>query len=619
MSDPRTEIASSGATVVGAPLTESGRFYGDLLLTFGEGSGSTVGRTRKAIWKRAVRGTEWSLQWESVAPGWRGFPLQTLATAPWKLWLLGELYGQTAVASIDDFLGAIAHGEQPAGTLNGHLVLFGWNEAEQRWHVWTDRFGTVHAYLAADGSRAAIGTCFRTVADAASRRHLDWMGLTGFFAFGFFPEDRTFFEDVRILRPASHYVFDETGCLLREERYWQWRHEPDRRRSYDDTVAEFGQVLGDVLADQTRDGRIAVPISGGLDSRTTVAMITRDDRRSAVDGRLWSYSYGYSEDSIETRIARQVASARGLPFQCFTIRPYLFDRLDLVLASVEGFQDVTQCRQAAVSDEICLHADYLIAAHWGDVWLDDMGLADEEFPPRKDEFVIDHALNKIAKQGREWLLKNLCQSQLNGREPHTLLRDFVRGELARVRDVVDADFQVKAFKTEQWSFRWTLASIRMYQAGAFPRLPFYDTRLTDFFATMPSAFVKGRRLQIDYLKRFAPDLARIPWQAYDTNLFWYPYFSSWLLPKRAAKKGMRILTGKRVIERNWEVQLLGEQGRQGLKQWLRRPGLLLHEFISPHAVEGLIEDFYAAPLEKGHGYTVSMLLTLSAWLECYGR
>ena len=62
----------------------------------------------------------------------------------------------------------------------------------------------------------------------------------------------------------------------------------------------------------------------------------------------------------------------------------------------------------------------------------------------------------------------------------------------------------------------------MYQAGAFPRLPFYDTRLADFFATVPTAFVKGRRLQIDYLKRFAPDLARIKWQAYDTNLYRYP-------------------------------------------------------------------------------------------------
>ena len=63
-------------------------------------------------------------------------------------------------------------------------------------------------------------------------------------------------------------------------------------------------------------------------------------------------------------------------FQAFTIHPYLFHNLNLVLDSVEGFQDVTQCRQAAVVGEIASQADYLIAAHWGDVWLDDMGLAE---------------------------------------------------------------------------------------------------------------------------------------------------------------------------------------------------------------------------------------------------
>ena len=33
------------------------------------------------------------------------------------------------------------------------------------------------------------------------------------------------------------------------------------------------------------------------------------------------------------------------------------------------------------------------------------------------------------------------------------------------------------------SFRWTTTSLRMFQAAAFPRLPFYDTRMADFFSS----------------------------------------------------------------------------------------------------------------------------------------
>jgi hypothetical protein len=84
------------------------------------------------------------------------------------------------------------------------------------------------------------------------------------------------------------------------------------------------------------------------------------------------------------------------------------------------------------------------------------------------------------------------------------------------------------------------------------------------------------------------------------------------------KKAWRTLTGQRVIERNWEVQLLGETGRGGLRDWLLRPGLQLHEYVHPELVTDLLEAFYRSLLDPGCGYTVSMLFTFSAWLERYG-
>jgi hypothetical protein len=158
----------------------------------------------------------------------------------------------------------------------------------------------------------------------------------------------------------------------------------------------------------------------------------------------------------------------------------------------------------------------------------------------------------------------------------------------------------------------------MYQAGAFPRLPFYDTRLTDFFASVPSDFVRGRRLQIDYLKRFAPDLARIDWQAYGTNLYRYRYFDSLLLPARAVRKAARLLRGRPAPQRNWEVQFLGATNRRRLEEALLARGGRLRDLVPESAIRSLLESFYAAPFEEGRGYTVSMLLTFASWMETYG-
>jgi hypothetical protein len=254
----------------------------------------------------------------------------------------------------------------------------------------------------------------------------------------------------------------------------------------------------------------------------------------------------------------------------------------------------------------------------GDLWLDDIGLVDNRSQNLDNDYIFSHALKKVRKNGSTWLLENICLPPLRRENPETLLNQMMEKEMATLQQIEDPDFRVKAFKTDQSVFRWTLASLRMFQPAAFPRLPFYDTRMADFFCTVPSKFLRKRQLQIDFLKRFAPDLAKITWQAYDTDLFKYQHFDSWLLPKRAFKKAWRILMGKQVFERNWEVQFMGTEGRQGLNYWLLRTGLRLHEFVSPQKVGILLDSFYSAPLEQGRGYTVCMLLTFSVWLEKYG-
>jgi len=576
-------------------------WLGDVLVSYGVETPPP--RRPAAPWFAAGEAAAASQVWEAPpASDWRGAPVMRLAAGQWTAWLLGELYGRARTPA--DVL-AVLDGRLSPNALNGHFLLLAHDARAGEWHVWTNRQATFHAYYASDGRRAALGTCFRTVA-AAARPDLDWEALTGFCAFGFCPADRTFLADVRVLRPATHYRFDARVRLLSVERYWQWHYEPDHSRAYDATVDAFAERFQAVMDDLLADGRIALPISGGLDSRSTVATVRPD---SPVLDRLWAYSYGYGQDSIETRVARQVATARGLNFDAFTVRPYLFARLPRVLASVEGFQEVTQARQATAVDAIGVRSDYLIAAHWGDVYLDDMGVG---AAPADLVAVLAH---KFHKPGSDWLLAHLCRPHLGRAEPEKMLHDLLAAELARIPALGDADFTIKALKTEQWSARWTTASLRMYQSAAFPRLPFYDTRLGDFFTTVPTAYVAGRRLQIDYLRRAAPDLARVPWQVTGRDLFDDGGFSPRALGRRVARKARGLATGRRVLERNWEVQFLSRDGRAGLDEWLLRPDRRLHELVPAAAIAGLLAAFARDPWADKRSYAVAQLLTLSAWLD----
>ena len=594
-----------------APLLGGGEAaprLGDVLVTFGMDAAPPA-RRPTAPFAPAAAGEGWRV-WEAPpAADWAGAPVTRVRDGRWAAWLVGELY---ATPRPEEAVRAVLADRAAPDSLNGHFALLAHDAAANEWHIWTNRHATLHVYYAGDGHRAALGTCFRAVA-AAARPELDWPALTSFFAFGYFAGDRTFLTDARILRPAIHTRYDGRGRLLGEQRTWRWWHAPDLARSAAATVDAFATGFQTVMDGLLADGRIAVPISGGLDSRSTVAAIGRD----VPTDRLWAYSYGYQPDSVETRLAAQVAAARGLPFHSFTIRPYLFDSLPQIMASIEGFQDVTQARQMAVAGPLARHSDTVIAAHWGDVYLDDMGVA---HGPAPDD-ALATALYKFRKPGSEWLLENVSRLQLGRRAPQAVLRDLLAVELERLGPLDDPDFVIKALKTEQWSARWTTASLRMYQSATFPRLPFYDTRLTDFFCTVPTAYVAGRRLQIEYLKRHAPDLARVPWQETGRDLFSDGGFGPLVLAGRAARKAERRLTGRRVIERNWEVQFLGDDGRAALRDRLLRPGRRLHDVVPVAAVRDLLDTFERDPWGAQRGarpkpaYAVSLLLTLSAWLD----
>jgi len=533
---------------------------------------------------------------------WRGFPVATFEDDRWVIWALGEFFGTqpTWPASLED-----------PNSLNGHFLVLAYQKQIKQWHVITNRLGTMHVYASRGSGSTAISTFSPAVASAVGDRSLDWSAIGGFLKFGFFLGENTYWQNTRVISPATHLVMDEEGAVVSNTRYWQWHYEPDLRLSPKAAVEEFSKIFKDVLLETVNKKKLALPLSGGLDSRSTLAVLGRPDLDR--DQTLFPFSYGYAENSVETKIARELAEKRNLPIKTWSIKPYLFEKIDRIVSSVEGFQDITQCRQAFVIDDLSHVSDYVMAAHWGDVWLDSMGFIGQTLPSRAE--MSQEIIHKYQKKGSENLLA-LFEDVLPANFNESIQAE-IDTSLEGFGAVQEKDFMVKAWKTAQWSHRWTLASIRMYQAGLFPMLPFYDNRLVDFFLRVPSDFMIQRKLQIEYIKQVAPDLAKVCWQPYNANLYNYKHFNSWLLPQRAANKLGRLMRNEKIIQRNWEVQFLNPQGRAGVNQWLLEAGLKLHDFVSLTVIQLLLGEFYDHP-QGANGYAVSMLLTLSAWLEKYG-
>lgn len=517
----------------------------------------------------------------------------------YKLTLIGQLY--EAVEGNDLLNRCVNYIQQPGSNYAdpaGHYIIFVSAVATNDTYVFTNRMGSYHAYWSDDG---VISTNYLALAKSKKRKNLDWEGITGFLAMGYFPNDSTYLKGISIFEPATCYHFNSSLELIDRKRYWNWQYHPEDKElnSY---LHDLRDILQSSLAIATDNYRTAIPVSGGLDSRLLAGELSTADNHTYKS--LNAFSYGYTGNSPELKIACKISGARNIPIHSYSLPNYLFQQLDEIAESVELFQYVDGTRQASAVGWLRQNADIVVGGHWGDVWMNDMKV-------HTKEDLLPAFQQKIIKKGSQWLLDNVCRQHISNSEDY--LNDYFQSFLSKHNNISSADFLMKIYKTDQWSFRWTTASLRMYQAAAMPVLPFYDRRIVDLFCTIPSKAVNNRQLEIEYLKHYHKDLAKITWQEYDTDLYNYKYFNNRNIVYRAAKKLQRIATGDKPIQRNWEIFYMNAEGRKNLEGRLLNNNLL-NEHVPESQTKELLDDLYNNP-SAANGYTVSMLLTFSIFLD----
>ena len=158
-------------------------------------------------------------------------------------------------------------------------------------------------------------------------------------------------------------------------------------------------------------------------------------------------------------------------------------------------------------------------------------------------------------------------------------------------------------------------NLSVFEAVKPITLPYYDDRMCAFICTIPEKYLAGRQIQIEYLKLRMPALAKITWQEhrpfnlynYRNNKFPYNF------PFRVLDKLQRVVSNKKFIQRNWELQFLGKNNEVELEKWLFE-----NENFSKFLDKEVVENYYSNFKNKDavyYSHGVSMLLTLSLFTK----
>jgi asparagine synthase (glutamine-hydrolysing) len=406
--------------------------------------------------------------------------------------LHGEVVGFPggAASLLEAYLG---RGEAALAGLSGSFALAVWDARRSRLLLANDRFGLRNVYYTADADRFVFAPQVSALlADAAVSRALDPQAAAEFLTFQCVMLDRTLLEDVRLLPPASLLVF-EPGRGVRIEPTWRLRYRPRPDADHSGTLAD---ALHAALARLTRFHRVALPLSGGLDSRTLLAAVRSRPLRTITYGR---------SGSDDVRLAAQLAAAAGTEHHTIALPPgYIAAEAGTMVARTDGMHSCLNAH-AALLREAAAVADVVLLGNGGDCLLDGLW-------PGRDDASADDLVTRLLPKLTLGMPGALAERLADPAGPFADLRARARTGLRAALDDVDGDSaadRADAFNVVHRHRRWVLQGVPAQATHVEFRHPYYADAVVEAALGVPAALRADRRAHVETLKILSPLLAGI--------------------------------------------------------------------------------------------------------------
>lgn len=273
----------------------------------------------------------------AVAPSAKATDKRIVRSADGQVWVadpgrwlpLPAACGRDAAWLIEQYL---AHGaEGLARRLQGLFALFIVDQRTSQAHIITDRCGSLHVYWRQLADGVAICTSSAVLAQC-SPSTLDPVGVHEFIATGVLYEDRSLWQGIRKIGPATVLTLDAVGA--KQQRYWDF------------TVIEPERLNLEEAAEQTHHGLVAVlkalpdtgqplisDLTGGYDSRLLLTGLLDAQRsfHTTVSG---------SADHPDVTVAARIAAELRLQHQNISAPPLpTAEEFDTAVRMTDGEYD----------------------------------------------------------------------------------------------------------------------------------------------------------------------------------------------------------------------------------------------------------------------------------------
>ncbi len=529
-----------------------------------------------------------------------------------------QAYGQRAEGC--DAAGALVqlylrHGLRPFHDLNGGFLIGIWDARQPRLHLMTDRLSLCKTYVTrVHGALLFASEVKALLAHPRTDREVDPEALEHMLSLGYLAEDRTLYAAIRLLSGGTLLTYDPHTGSLECRSYWQpeWSTQ-DNRRSLEECADEMAQRLESAV--RRRIGayqRIALPLSGGLDSRTLLGLA----RRVAPAGTIEAYTAGH-DHSFDVRFGRELARRCDARHKFLPLpEDFLAQWADSFAWLTDGMATVHHAWMMAVRRALAPETEVLLTGFFGDTPTQSRKklLPFLEMEPFLEAASRAHRYVATDEEIRT-LLRPAVFQQVGGGADRAFRRCL---QAARVDRLPDRERVANVMLRQQRGISYQVALL----GSAVPtRAPFTDNDVLDFSMTIPLQYRINRTLLQTIICRTLPQLAGVPNDINEgvplnagrlqRGLYW-----RW---ERLYKKQLPQWTGGLIARHERRAYAHhGEWMRQEpVRSYLTRTFAEQVKYLEPWFNAGAVQQLLQRHLEGPADLfrQVSAVLTLMAWFR----
>ena len=223
------------------------------------------------------------------------------------------------------------YGDALVTELRGMFAFALWDARRQRLVIARDRLGIKPLYYWPLGEGLAFASEIGALASLTDLPPIDPSSIARYLAFGYVPEPGSIYAAIKKLPPAHvlSWTAPSGSCIRR-----YWSPVVDERRDIDEreAVEELKRLLNDAVRSHLEsEVPLGAFLSGGIDSSTVVALMTRSSER-----QVQTFAIGFDDPTAnEAPYAASVARALGTKHREVVVRP----DVEALIDDIVGFFD----------------------------------------------------------------------------------------------------------------------------------------------------------------------------------------------------------------------------------------------------------------------------------------